>query len=297
MRWIFRIALIFCGCSFSHALLASGVPRWVTAGGALTEWVVELGGESRLVGVDTTSQHPDTLKRLPSIGYQRALSAEGILALAPQQLIGSDEMGPPTVLGQLRSVGVKVEVLSAAADLNSVHANLLRLGELLGDPAVAAAVWQRYQGALARQRTWVEHARQAEAAPSVLLLLGQAGNSPMAGGKGTLADWLIGEAGGQNLVTHNGYKAISVEALTALDPQVIVIADRALAGPAARDALLRQNPALAMTRAARDGRITVIDPTLLVGGLGPRLPNALAELAAQFYPHAPALQQQASAGE
>jgi ABC-type hemin transport system substrate-binding protein len=39
-----------------------------------------------------------------------------------------------------------------------------------------------------------------------------------------------------------------VEALVALDPEVLLIADRSLQGEAVRTALLQQNPALAGTR-------------------------------------------------
>ena len=39
--------------------------RWVSSGGSLSEWVVRLGGESKLVGVDTTSLHPQSLQQLP----------------------------------------------------------------------------------------------------------------------------------------------------------------------------------------------------------------------------------------
>ena len=68
------IALVV-GLMLNHAAHASQLPqRWVSAGGALSEWAA-LGGESKLVGVDTTSQHPAALKALPSIGYQRQLSA------------------------------------------------------------------------------------------------------------------------------------------------------------------------------------------------------------------------------
>jgi len=49
-------------------------------------------------------------------------------------------------------------------------------------------------------------------------------------------------------------------------------------------ALLKENPALAASRAVRDKRLVALDPTLLVGGLGPRLPAALQDLAATFYP-------------
>jgi iron complex transport system substrate-binding protein len=106
----------------------------------------------------------------------------------------------------------------------------------------------------------------------------------MAGGKDTAAAWVIERAGGNNLTTHDGYKALSSEALLALDPEVVIFADRRLGGDEARQALLEHNPALASTRAGKAGRLVAIDPTLLVGGLGPRIPAGLAELSAAFYP-------------
>lgn len=258
--------------------------RWVSSGGALSEWVVQLGGEDKLVGVDTTSRHPATLSKLPSIGYQRQLAAEGILALQPDLLLGSEEMGPPPVLEQLAAAGVRIERLSARAELGSLQANLQRLGQLLGDEAAAQRAYTDYLARLQTQRQWVERAQRDQAAPGVLLLIGHAGGSPLVGGVDTAADWLISHAGGRNLATHSGYKALSSEALLALDPQVVVVADRALEGEAARQALLQQNPALAGTLAAREGRLLALDPTLLVGGLGPRVPDGLAMLAAGFYP-------------
>lgn len=258
--------------------------RWVSSGGALSEWVVQLGGEDKLVGVDTTSRHPSALSKLPSIGYQRQLAAEGILALQPDLLLGSEEMGPPPVLEQLAAAGVRIERLSARAELDSLQANLQRLGQLLGDEAAAQRAYADYLARLQTQRQWVERAQRDQAAPGVLLLIGHAGGSPLVGGVDTAADWLISHAGGRNLATHSGYKALSSEALLALDPQVVVVADRALEGEAARQALLQQNPALAGTRAAREGRLLALDPTLLVGGLGPRVPDGLAMLAAGFYP-------------
>src|SRR5690606_37605592 len=94
MRLSTRVVALCVGLLVSHHAAAAELPqRWVSAGGALSEWVSALGGESKLVGVDTTSQHPASLKALPSIGYQRQLSAEGILSLRPQILVGTEEMG------------------------------------------------------------------------------------------------------------------------------------------------------------------------------------------------------------
>lgn len=106
----------------------------------------------------------------------------------------------------------------------------------------------------------------------------------MIAGKDTAADWLLQQAGGRNLATHSGYKPFSVESLAGLTPDVLVFSDRALTGDAAREALFKQNPILTSTPAAKTGRVLELDPTLLVGGLGPRLPQSLVKLSAGFYP-------------
>ncbi|WP_433735988.1 heme/hemin ABC transporter substrate-binding protein [Pseudomonas putida] len=271
----------------SQMAVADDLPqRWVSAGGAFSEWVVALGGESKLVGVDSTSQYPRSLHSLPGIGYQRALAAEGILALKPDILVGSAEMGPPPVLAQLKAAGVRIELLSAKPDVPSLQHNLTELGQLLGKPTEAQALMAGYQQRLETQAAWVKQAQQQSSAPRVLMLLSHAGGNLQAAGKDTLAAWMITQAGGLNLTDHNGYKPVSNEAMLALDPQVIIFAGSRLEGDAARAALLEQNPILAQTRAGREGRVLVIDPTLLVGGLGPRIPDALATLSKAFYPSA-----------
>lgn len=285
MRLSTRVVALCVGLLVSHHGTAAELPqRWVSAGGALSEWISALGGESKLVGVDTTSQHPESLKALPSIGYQRQLSAEGILSLRPQILVGTEEMGPPPLLSQVRSAGVQVELFSAQPDLSTLQGNLQRLGKLLGVDDQASHLFQTYQQQLDQQRIRVTRAQLKEKSPGVLLLLGHAGGKPLIAGKDTAADWLLQQAGGHNLATHTGYKPFSVESLVSLDPDVLVFADRALTGDAARAALFKENPILSSTRAAKDGRVMELDPTLLVGGLGPRLPAALKKLSDAFYP-------------
>ena len=280
-----KTQLACAGVLVSQMAVADALPqRWVSAGGAFSEWVVALGGEGRLVGVDSTSQHPQTLRSLPSVGYQRALAAEGILALKPDILVGSTEMGPPPVLEQLKAAGVRIEMLSAKADVAALQHNLTELGQLLGKQTEAQAQTAGYLKRLQAQGDWVKQAQQQHPAPRVLMLLSHSGGNLQVAGKDTLAAWMIEQAGGTSLGEHNGYKPVSNEAMLALDPQVIIFAGGRLEGDAARAALLQQNPILAQTRAGRDGRVLVIDPTLLVGGLGPRVPDALSRLCAAFYP-------------
>ena len=278
------IALVV-GLLVNPGAQASELPqRWVSAGGALSEWVAALGGEAKLVGVDTTSQHPQSLKALPSIGYQRQLSAEGILSLRPHILVGTEEMGPPPVLAQIRNAGVQVEMFSAQPDLPTLKGNLQHLGKLLGSDAKANELFTGYEQVLDQQKSWVAKAQASQKAPGVLMLIGNTGGKPLVAGKDTAADWMVQQAGGRNLATHTGYKPFSVESLAGLSPDVLVFADRALTGDAARAALFKESPILAATPAAKTGRVFEVDPTLLVGGLGPRLPHSLMKLSAGFYP-------------
>ncbi|WP_460319036.1 heme/hemin ABC transporter substrate-binding protein [Pseudomonas ogarae] len=285
MRLNIRVVALCVALLLNQGASAADLPqRWVSAGGAVSEWVSSLGGESKLVGVDSTSRHPESLRALPSIGYQRQLSAEGVLSLRPQILVGTEEMGPPPVLAQIRNAGVQVELFSATPDLSALQGNLQHLGQLLGAEAEATRLFDRYQEQLSQQHARVTEAQRKQKAPGVLLLVGSSGGKPLVAGKGTAADWVLQQAGGHNLATHSGYKSFSVESLASLNPEVLVFADRALSGEEARAALFRENPILSSTRAARDGRVMELDPTLLVGGLGPRLPQSLATLTAGFYP-------------
>ena len=287
MRLITRVAVLCVGLLASLQATAADLPqRWVSAGGALSEWVSVLGGESKLVGVDTTSQHPQSLKKLPSIGYQRSLSAEGILSLRPDILIGTEEMGPPPVIAQVKNAKVQVELFSAQPDLPNLEKNITHLGQLLGAQAQAAQLLESYQQQLTAQKARVAELQTKHKAPGVLVLIGHAGGKPLIAGKDTAADWLLQRAGGHNLATHTGYKPFSVESLAGLDPEVLVFADRALSGEAAKAALFKENPSLNSSRAAKAGRVLELDPTLLVGGLGPRLPAALKDLSDGFYPTA-----------
>lgn len=291
MRPLVKTPLILFALLSTLQMAASAQPlpqRWVSAGGAVSEWVVALGGESHLVGVDSTSREPSSLTRLPSIGYQRQLSAEGMLSLRPDVVIGSEEMGPPPVLEQLRNAGVRVEVLSASTELPVLWQNLERIGGLLGAPERAGQAFAHLSAQLDALQRWVTQAGQHQAAPGVLMLVGGAGAQPLVAGSGTVGDWMIRQAGGHNLAVHSGYKAFSPEAMAGLDPQVLVVSDRALNGKAAIQALLRENPVLATTRATREGRLVSLDPTLLVGGVGPRVPQGLMVLSTAFYPGQPA---------
>src|SRR5688500_2465583 len=74
--------------------------RIVTLNGDSAEIVFALGLGAEVVGTDTSATFPAEAVGRPKVGYQRQLSAEGILSLNPTVAIGSSEAGPPEVLDQ-----------------------------------------------------------------------------------------------------------------------------------------------------------------------------------------------------
>ena len=95
--------LIFC----SHA---AAEKRIISAGGSITEIIYALGAEDALVAVDTTSRYPSATHALPSIGYFRQLSAEGVLSFAPTDFLGLNKAGPDQVIKQLKGAGLNVKL-------------------------------------------------------------------------------------------------------------------------------------------------------------------------------------------
>ena len=126
----FALALSLLGCALSlSSLPAAAKERIVSIGPATTELILALGGEQSLVATDVSSPEP---RGVPKVGYHRALAAEGILSLSPTLVVGSDEMGPPPALEQLRRAGVEVTVLPTAPTLANLNERIDALAHRLG---------------------------------------------------------------------------------------------------------------------------------------------------------------------
>lgn len=246
--------------------------RVVSVGGAITETIYALGAEPLLVGVDSTSFFPAAAAKLPQVGYARTLSAEGLLALAPQLLIAGSEAGPPLVLQQLRGAGLRVEQLGEGHRFDSLLARTERIAALLGrDPqpllARLRADWGIAQAELARLKTQ----------PRVLFVLAHAANSLRVAGEDTAADAMLRLAGARNaLAGLQGYKPLTPEAALQASPDVILCTHQGLQAQGGIDGLLKA-PGLALTPAGRARRVVAMDALLLLG-FGPRLPQAVREL-------------------
>lgn len=258
------------------AFAAGSERRIVSIGGAVTETIYALGAASSLVGVDTTSLYPSAARMLPSVGYARQLSAEGVLSLAPSLVIASDEAGPAAVLRQLEAAKVPVQVLAAEDNLAGVVQRTRKLATLLDrDDAGRTLVTQLQREA---QAAGDKIATYPGKPPRVLFILAHSMSQLRVAGQKTAADAMLALAGATNALNgFDGYKPLNPEAAIAAAPDVLLVTDQGLAAAGGIDGLLRA-PGLASTPAGRARRVASLDALWLLG-FGPRLPSAMLALA------------------
>ena len=259
----FALALSLLGCS-ALSLPAVAQERIVSIGPATTELIMALGGEQSLIATDVSSPEP---KGLPRVGYHRALAAEGILSLAPTRLVGSDEMGPPPALEQLRRAGVEVTVLPTAPTLANLNERIDALAGLLGNQAAST----RLKAEIAVQSDQLAaQAKQNKSLRVAFLLLHKGQPTSIAGGN-TTASALVTLAGGINPVARlHDYKPVSIESLIELQPDLVLVSGRDWQQYQSVDSVLAQVPALAATPAGKNRAIHAIDGHALQGGLSLR---------------------------
>ncbi len=259
------------GLSFALLSTAFSMPlqaaqeRIISAGSAVTELILALHAEQSLIAVDVTSQLPEG-QPLPKIGYHRRLSAEGLLALSPTKLIGSDEMGPAPVLQQLKSTGVDIEVVNTQANVDGLKARIDQIAAILNKPQEAqqlkSLVDQQVQSLKANQPT--------EQKKKVLFLLIHEGRAANVAGTDTTPDAIIRLAGAINPAADKitAYKPLSSESMVEMQPDVILVSGRSFEKLGGPDAIIKMMPLLAATPAGQNKQIMAIDGAALVGGLG-----------------------------
>ncbi|WP_033413528.1 heme/hemin ABC transporter substrate-binding protein [Methylophilus methylotrophus] len=249
--------------------------RIVSVGGGLTEIIYALGAEKELVGVDTTSLYPEAATKLPSVGYARALSSEGILALSPTLVLATEDAGPPAVLRQVGTAGVPVSILSANDKFEGVIERIQHVGSLIERAAQASQLesqlrqdWQRARAPILARKT---------SAPRVLFILSHSPAQIMVGGRKTSADAMIAYAGARNAVDgFDGFKPLTPEAVIAAQPDIVLFTEQGMGVVGGVDGALKL-PGLAQTPAGQKRRIVALEAMFMLG-FGPRLPQALSAL-------------------
>jgi len=269
--------------SAGSSIVVRDVERIVALNGDVAETVVTLGLGARLVGVDTSATYPEKLvARVPKIGYQRTLAAEGILSLRPTVVVGTPGAGPPTTIAQLRSAGVTVVIIPEFKGLDAGPRKLRALGRALGVPKRGERLARQVESQIAIAKREVG---STGSRPKVAFLYVRGTQVQMIGGKGSGADAMIEAAGGRDVgasIGIDGFKQLTAESLVAAQPDVLLLLTAGLQSVGGVDGLLRI-PGVAQTPAGRNRRVVHFDDLLLLG-LGPRTGKALRLLIRGLHP-------------
>ena len=208
------------------ALLAG--PAWgrwgpraiVTAGGDITEIVVALAGLEAVEAVDTTSRTPPQVRSLPSIGYLRQVSVEGILSLDPDLVIANADLGPPAAVDQVRSAGVRVELVEAPPSAEGLAAKIARVGMILGREeqarTLASASMKPFE-ALAKRLAGIADR------PRIAFVRSATGGNLILAGRITSIDAAFALAGGVNGFDFPSFRTVSREVLASAPPAFLAV--------------------------------------------------------------------------
>lgn len=262
---------------------AKGPPgnRVVVVGKQINEFIYWVGAQDQVVARDRTSEAPPAIAKKPSVGYHRALSAEGIISTNPSVFLTDANVGPPAVMEQLKKVGIPIKVMRVGDSMADSEHLMREIGQYFGREPRAAAVVAAWQKNLARvmeaSRLWADAPR-----PRVVLVhFGQASNiffGMTGGASGAIIRW----AGGDNVLDGRKSTQLTPELMADAQPDIILAHQLAFSRFGSAKAFT-QLPGVALTPAGKNLHIYEVNSTNTVY-FSPRTPYAIMQLAKIFHP-------------
>lgn len=240
----------------------------------INEYIYALGAEQDLVAVDLSSTYPEQIKKLPNVGYHRALSAEGIISMKPTVVLHDGSIGPEAVISQVKTVGIPMLEMKAGRGMDSAKLMMRQVGAYFHKDSAAESVIKKWDAdmALALKDTLKNVGKPK---PRILIIhYGRAMNNYFAITKRSTANQIIEWAGGVNAIDSVGGMArTNAEMIAKSAPDIIIATDFGFDKFGSADKF-KEMPGVALTPAAKTGRIYRIEENEIVY-FGPRTPSVL----------------------
>ena len=261
--------------------IADNTSGIVVAGGSITEILYFLNEEDRILGIDVTSNFPKQTKELPSIGYVRNLSTEGILSLNPKLILGENDMGPPLVLDQINEVGVDLRIIPEEQTAMGIIDKIFCIASIIGSQDRAQ---EKIKGELMPIVKDLERFQGDKIFEKkrVMLILSMQGTSPIVAGLGTSGDGFIKMTGAINVFeSFKGWKPVSEEAIIESDPDYFIIPSRDMHKNSDVKSLT-SNPIFKNTKAGSKENF-IFEDSMAMLGFGPRTIITALKVAKKMY--------------
>jgi iron complex transport system substrate-binding protein len=277
------IALCLGSCSrFHNAPTDAKDARYVVISPIYNEIIWALGAQDQVVGIDLSTTYPPEAKKVQTVGYHRALSAEGILSLHPTAVLHDNNIGPPQVVQQLQQLNIPMKSFSAKNDsFDGTKALIREMGAYFHKEARAEELCNTLDNqraaSLEKVKQYTDHPRVA------VIHFGRASNVYLVVGKGSGGDGggvskMIELAGGEMAVTSDRMQRMeSPEIIAQANPQVILLTDFGYDRLGSLDQI-KTLPGVATSEAAKNNHIYRIEENVL-NYFGPRSGENIAKVA------------------
>ena len=253
--------VFFGGCGrFGSRAKTENPERLVVISPIYNEIIWDLGVQDKVVGVDYSSTYPPEIKNVQTVGYHRALSAEGILSLHPTAIIHDGNVGPPQVLEQLQGLTIPMKTFTAKNDnVDDTKALIREMGEYFHKEARAQELCttldSEMSASLERVKKYTDHPRVAVIhfgrASNVYLIVGKGGS-----GDGAAASQMIEWAGGLIAIDAPGMQRMaSPEIVAQANPDVILMTDFGYDRLGGSIDQIKALPGVGTSNAAKNNRI------------------------------------------
>ncbi|MDQ3816918.1 MAG: ABC transporter substrate-binding protein [Acidobacteriota bacterium] len=258
------------GCGrFSNPAGDAKAERLVVISQIYNEIIWALGAQAAVVGVDLSSTYPPEVKNVQTIGYHRALSAEGILSLHPTAVLHDGNIGPPQVVEQLKSLNIPLKTFAAKNDsIEGTKALIREMGAYFHKEDRAEELCRtldtQMAASLERVKQYTDHPRVAVLhfgrASNIYLIVGKGG-----GGDGGAASQMIEWAGGEMAINSTGMQRMeSPEIVAQANPDVILVTDYGFDRLGGSIDQVKALPGVATSNAAKANRIYRVEENVLM---------------------------------
>ena len=295
MKRIIPVALLAAalacavGCSrFSNTPNDSKDERVVVISQTYNEIIWALGAQDKVVGVDFSSTYPPEVKKVQTVGYHRALSAEGILSLHPTAIIHDNNIGPPQVVEQLKGLNIPMKSFDAKNDsVEGTKALIREMGAYFHKEARAEELCKTLDTQTAAS---LEAVKKYTDKPRVAVIhFGRASNVYLVVGKGqgtgdgSAASRMIEWAGGQMAIDSGRMQRMeSPEIVAQANPDVILVTDYGFDRLGSPIDEIKALPGVATSNAAKNNRIYRVEEHQLMY-FGPRSGENIEKVAAVIH--------------
>lgn len=250
--------------------------RIVSLTPALTEIVFAVDAGDRVVGVTEFCDFPAEAKSRPKVGGYVNPSVEAVVALKPDLVLVSPGPGNRDAALAMGRAGLRVEVVQAET-LNDSLVAIESVARLVGRENAGNEVVSRVRERLASV------SRRVAGAPRVATLFCIQTEPIIAAGSDTLPAQILEIAGGRNVVAEPRYPRMSLEAVVAAKPEVILQARMDAPtdpGASPEEAFWARWPQIPAVAARR---VVLLDSGVALRP-GPRVADAAEALAAILHP-------------